>query len=113
MAKSIALAADASRGAALLLSCIQARMSPSSRLARRAPRPRSSTDLVLAGPNFRRDFVRAHKEEPAEVVGSDDEVLVVDREGAAGTPRRTRALWSVRSHGSSQRSFKRPMSALA
>ena len=85
MAKSIALAADASRGAALLLSCIQARMSPSSRLARRAPRPRSSTDLVLAGPNFRRDFVRAHKEEPAEVVGSDDEVLVVDREGAAGT----------------------------
>jgi hypothetical protein len=29
--------------------------------------------------------VRAHKEEPAEVVGSDDEVLVVDREGAAGT----------------------------
>src|SRR6478735_1051868 len=112
MAKSIALAADASRGAALLLIAYK-RGCRLRRLARRAPRPRSSTDLVLAGPNFRRDFVRAHKEEPAEVVGSDDEVLVVDREGAAGTPRRTRALWSVRSHGSSQRSFKRPMSALA
>src|SRR6478735_12287569 len=84
MAKSIALAADASRGAALLLIAYK-RGCRLRRLARRAPRPRSSTDLVLAGPNFRRDFVPASKEEPAKVVGSDDEVLVVDREGAAGT----------------------------
>ena len=50
MAKSIAFAADASRLAALLLSYIPARMSPSSRLASRAPRPRSSTDLAIRGP---------------------------------------------------------------
>src|SRR6185369_2476445 len=50
MAKSIAFAADASRLAALLLSCIPARMSPSSRLASQAPRPRSSTDLAIRGP---------------------------------------------------------------
>jgi len=50
MAKSIELATAASRRAALLLSYVQARMSPSSRLARRAPRPRSSTDLPFAGP---------------------------------------------------------------
>jgi hypothetical protein len=50
MAKSIAFAADASRLTALLLSYIPARMSPSSRLASRAPRPRSSTDLAIRGP---------------------------------------------------------------
>jgi len=52
MAKSIALAADASRLsrlASLLLSCIL-QYAPSSRLAIRAPRPRSSTDLAIRGP---------------------------------------------------------------
>src|SRR6478735_283810 len=50
MAKSIDLATDASRRAALLLSYIPARMSPSSRLGRPAPRPRPSTDLAIRGP---------------------------------------------------------------
>ncbi len=49
MAKSIALAADASRLASLLLGYYQ-QYAPSSRLAGRAPRPRSSTDLAIRGP---------------------------------------------------------------
>gem|GEM_PF-2450655 len=50
MAKSIDLAADASRLASLLLSYLL-QSAPSSRLAIRAPRPRSSTDLAIRGPN--------------------------------------------------------------
>ncbi len=49
MAKSVALAAGASRRASLLLSYIP-QYAPSSRLAIRAPRPRSSTDLAIRGP---------------------------------------------------------------
>ena len=49
MAKSIAFVADPSRLASLLLSYIQ-QYAPSSRLAKRAPRPRSSTDLAIRGP---------------------------------------------------------------
>jgi len=52
MAKSIALAADASRLASLLLSYIL-QYAPWSRLAIRAPRPRSSIDLAIPGPNSR------------------------------------------------------------
>ena len=49
MAKSIDLAADPSLPASLLLSYIL-QYAPSLRLAGRAPRPRSSTDLAIRGP---------------------------------------------------------------
>jgi len=52
-ARSIDLAPEASRLASLLLSYIPA-YAPSSRLAIRAPRPRSSTDLAIRGPLARR-----------------------------------------------------------
>jgi len=48
MAKSIDLSPGPSRLASLLLSYIQ--YAPSLRLAIRAPRPRSSTDLAIRGP---------------------------------------------------------------
>src|SRR5687768_17653654 len=57
MAKSVALAADASRLASLLLSYIL-QYAPSSRLAIRAPRPRSSTDLTIRGPLVSPDALR-------------------------------------------------------
>ena len=50
MAESIALAVDASRLASLLLSYILQSLQYASRLAIRAPRPRSSTDLAIRGP---------------------------------------------------------------
>jgi hypothetical protein len=49
MPKSVALAADPSQLASLLLSYIP-RYAPSSRLAIGAPQPRSSTDLAIRGP---------------------------------------------------------------
>jgi len=51
MAKSIALAANPSRLASLLLSYIL-QYAPSSRLAIRASRPRSSTDLAIREPYY-------------------------------------------------------------
>jgi hypothetical protein len=49
MAKSVALATDASPLASLLL-VTYCKYAPSSRLGSRAPRLRSSTDLAIRGP---------------------------------------------------------------
>ena len=74
MAKSFALAADSSRLASLLLSYIP-QYAPSSRLAIRAPRPRSSTDLAIRGPldfeALHADLIQIVHAEPEFAAGLD------------------------------------------